>query len=44
MRQGVLPAPAPPSYAPAAPTNTAPAELAPVGACFNTGQNGYFVR
>ena len=43
MPQGVLPPPAPPSNAPAAPAVVAPAR-APAGACFHCGQNGHFAR
>ena len=41
--QGVIPPPAPPSNAPAAPAAVAPAR-APIGACFNCGQNRHFFR
>ena len=41
--QGVLPPPAPPSNAPAAPAVVAPAR-APAGACFNCRQSGHFAR
>ena len=43
MPQGVLPPPAPPSKAPAAPAVMIPAR-APAGACFHCGQNGHFAR
>ena len=43
MPQGVLPPPAPPSKAPAAPAVMVPARV-PAGACFHCGQNGHFAR
>ena len=43
MPQGVLPPPAPPSNAPAAPAVMVPARV-PAGACFDCGQNGHFAR
>ena len=43
LPQGVFPPPAPPSNVPAAPAAVAPAR-APLGACFNCGQNGHFAR
>ena len=43
LPQGVLPPDTPPSNVPSAPAVIAPAR-APVGACFNCGQNGHFAR
>ena len=43
LPQGVLPPHTPPSNAPAAPANVAPART-PMGACFNFWQNGHFAR
>ena len=43
MPQGVLPPPAPPSNAPAAPAVMVPARV-PAGACLHCGQNGHFAR